>query len=125
MAEHQLPKLIVRVRFPSSAPRMKAQVRTVLPTWASLSVAARRANGSLTPSNCQVALIQGPAAWSCASVEQRADDLDLAARVRVTVGVVLLGQSQLYAPDTSPVRQGCGEEGPGSVCSFSTGRHRV
>ena len=99
MAEHQLPKLTVRVRFPSSAPRMKAQVRTVLPTWASLSVAARqdrRAIRSLTPSNCQVALIQGPAAWSCASVEQRADDLDLAARVRVTVGVVLLGQSQLY-----------------------------
>jgi hypothetical protein len=36
MAEHQLPKLTVRVRFPSPAPPTKAQVRKLIRTWALL-----------------------------------------------------------------------------------------
>jgi hypothetical protein len=34
MAEHQLPKLTVRVRFPSPAPKVKAQARTSVQVWA-------------------------------------------------------------------------------------------
>src|SRR5690348_10941830 len=42
MAEHQLPKLTVRVRFSSPAPRTKAQVRDMIPTQAVILVDAVR-----------------------------------------------------------------------------------
>jgi hypothetical protein len=41
MAEHQLPKLTVRVRFPSSAPSMKGQVGSIFRCLAFRRIAAR------------------------------------------------------------------------------------
>jgi hypothetical protein len=47
MAEHQLPKLTVRVRFPSSAPSMKAQVGSDFRTLGLVSFWAETGHGHL------------------------------------------------------------------------------
>jgi hypothetical protein len=62
MAEHQLPKLTVRVRFPSSALMMKAQVGRVFRTLGLVSFWAEKGRGPLTAmGNLVGGLSAGPA----------------------------------------------------------------
>ena len=62
MAEHQLPKLIVRVRFPSSAPRIKAQVGSSFRTLGLRRIASRPHRRAISGPLAPVQVAQ-QAAW--------------------------------------------------------------